>query len=207
MVSGGQRGQRARGVPGAARSAGAWARSGPRGGAGAVGLVGSRPGGEAGAVGSVGPGPGLGPGARLGLWGRWVEAPRQAGGPGPRGGGIWLAARRRAAAVAPSPREARGGPLWGQMGLAGSRAARRGVVVRGPEGSTAREGRQLTASGGERAVSEGDSSSIEAAPSPGSSATTISVERGLYLPLGTAGKLWSGPSVMLFVNFGFLRIV
>jgi len=57
--------------------------------------------------------------------------------------------------------------------------------VRGPSGLAARGGRQLAASGGERAVSEGDGSSIEAAPSPGSSLTTISVDGAVYLPLGT----------------------
>jgi len=124
----------------------------------------------------VGPGSGLGPGARPGLWGQLDRAPRQAGGPGPRGGGSWLVARRRAVAVAPSLRGARGGPLWGQVGLAGSRAARSGVAVRGSKGQTTRGGRQLTANGGEQAVSEGDGSGIKATPLPGSSETTISIE-------------------------------
>ena len=90
--------------------------------------------------------------------------------------------------MAPSPREARGGPLGGRTGSAGSRTARRGVVVRGPGGSTARGGRQLSAGGGERAVSEGDGSSIEAAPSPGPSATTISVDEGSTYHLELRGS-------------------
>jgi len=114
-------------------------------------------------------------------------------------------ARRRAAAVAPSSRGARGGPLGGQMGLAGSRTARSGVVVQGPGGLAVREGCQLTASGGERAVSGGDGSSIEATPSPGSSVTTISIEKGLYLPLGTARKLWSGQKKLLFFFFSHIH--
>jgi len=56
-------------------------------------------------------------------------------------------------------------------------------------------------------VSEGDGSGIEAAPSPGSIVTTISAERTLYLPLGTAWKLWSGPSDVIFLNFAYLLIV
>jgi len=119
-------GQQARGEPGAVGSVGPGPGLGPGVGPGlwgqwGLGLVWAL--GRGRGCGLVGPGPGLGSGARSGLWGQLVEAPRQAGGPGPRGGGSWLVARRRAAAVAPSPREARGGPLWGQTGLAGSRAA------------------------------------------------------------------------------------
>ena len=64
----------------------------------------------------------------------------------------------------------------------------------GSEGLAMRGGRQLTGGGGEQAVSRGDGSGIEATLLPGLSMTTISVEEGLYLPLGTAWKLWSGPS-------------
>jgi len=62
-------------------------------------------------------------------------------------------------------------------------------------------GRQLSASGGKRAVSERDGSSIEAAPSPGSSVTTISVDGTVYLPLGTSVEVVVGSKFVLFFFF------
>jgi len=93
------------------------------------------------------------------------------------------------------------------MGLAGSGTARRGVVARGPNGLAAREGRQLTASGGKRAVSKGDGSGIEATPSPGSSKTTISVEELSTYHLELRGSCGRVQVFVLFLNFTHLHII
>jgi len=79
--------------------------------------------------------------------------------------------------------------------------------VQGSEGLAARGGRQLTANGGERAVSGGDGSGIEATPSPGSSLTTISVEKGTLLTTWNYVEVVVGSKFVLFFFFAYSRTV
>ena len=92
---------------------------------------------------------------------------------GASGGGAWARGPTRDRGEGPP---AAGGGGGRPVGLAEGALAGGGAVAWGSGGPVSQGGRQLTASGGERAVSRGEGAAMKPAPSPGSRATTISIE-------------------------------